>query len=105
MRVLSTCVIAVALAWSTPAAGQWAAPSGVSVAREVQAPPVHDVLRPQRVTWIDLSSGLLGALIGVLVALAVCDDDPDGSCPVGTPVIGGAIGGAIGVAVGRAVRN
>jgi hypothetical protein len=106
MRLFTACLIAIALASALPADAQWRTPSGVVVSGLARSTPdVADIMRPERITWIDFSSGLLGALIGVLIAVAVCDDDPERSCPAGTPVIGGAIGAAIGVAVGRGARR
>ena len=106
MRPLTIVLIVAALTLAHPAEAQWSTPSGVVAVRgHVSQPAPVDVARPQRITWIDFSSGLLGAIIGVLIATTLCDDDTERACPAGAPVIGGAIGAAIGVAVGRVARQ
>lgn len=108
MRLVMACLVAVvvSLAAARPVDAQWRASSGIAVqhAGDTFAQPV-DVSRSQRITWIDFSSGLLGALIGFVIATTLCDDEPGRSCPAATPAIGGAIGAVIGVAVGRGMRR
>lgn len=100
MRVFAF-VVVLMLVPAPPAAAQWSTPFGIVVARTSTTPTDVVAPRPQRITWVDFSSGLLGALIGVLIATTLCDDEPERSCPAGTPAIGGAVGAAVGIAIGR----